>query len=324
MTEEVEACPQERREEMSDNNSMIDLSGLTKPGTVLIERLSDAVGGMFRPWQIERVAKAEAKADKIRAAADLDIEAMQSAARAERAFRRLVSEETQKQENIERIGGQGALYLNEDATPEDMEEDWIFNFLDKCRLTSDEEMQEMWARILAGEANQPGSYSKRTVNLMASIDKRDARMFTDLCRFAVQFKEGIGRRIIYRDGSHSFPDNVVPFIFDADDDIYFEGGVTSGRLWHLDDIGLIQLVKYGETGRESASFSGEVEYFGTRMHLKLPTSSERKLPVGKAHFTQAGSELFEVCNPSPKEGFLDYLCQEWESRGVAVEVDESS
>ena len=45
-------------------------------------------------------------------------------------------------------------------------------------------MQSLWARLLAGEANQPGTFSKRTVELVASLDKSDAQLFTGLCRFA--------------------------------------------------------------------------------------------------------------------------------------------
>ena len=45
---------------MSDSNSIINLGGLSKPATVLIEKISDAVGGVFKPYQIKRIAKAEA------------------------------------------------------------------------------------------------------------------------------------------------------------------------------------------------------------------------------------------------------------------------
>ena len=265
------------------------------------------MGGALKPKQIKRVAEAEAEAKKIEAEADLEIEAMQLKAGAERAIKRFVVEEIKKQENIERIGGQAALYVEDDANPEDVEEDWIFNFLDKCRLTSDADMQELWARILAGEANQPGSCSKRSVNLVASMNRRDARTFTNLCRFTVRLKEGIAGRTLYRNRSPSFSDNAVPVIFDTDDDIYFEGGVTSGNLLHLNDIGLIQLERIAEVGRKSVSLSGKVEYFDTRIHLKLPPSSEKTLPIGLADFTQAGSELFKVCAPEPKEGFIEYL-----------------
>jgi hypothetical protein len=47
---------------MSDQ-SLINLSELSKPATVLIEKISDALGGVFKPFQIVRVAKAEAEAE---------------------------------------------------------------------------------------------------------------------------------------------------------------------------------------------------------------------------------------------------------------------
>ncbi len=46
-------------EENVADNSIINLGELSKPATVLIEKISDAVGGIFKPYQIIRAAKAE-------------------------------------------------------------------------------------------------------------------------------------------------------------------------------------------------------------------------------------------------------------------------
>ena len=43
------------------NNPLINIDELSKPATVLIEKISDAVGGIFEPSQIVRVAKAEGR-----------------------------------------------------------------------------------------------------------------------------------------------------------------------------------------------------------------------------------------------------------------------
>jgi hypothetical protein len=53
---------------MSEGKSLIniDLGNFSKPATVLIEKISDAVGGCFRPFQIKRIAKAESEAEIIR------------------------------------------------------------------------------------------------------------------------------------------------------------------------------------------------------------------------------------------------------------------
>ena len=56
-------------------------------------------------------------------------------------------------------------------------------FFEKSRIVSDNEMQELWSRVLAGEANDPGTYSKRTVNFLSDLDKGEAALFTKLCGF---------------------------------------------------------------------------------------------------------------------------------------------
>lgn len=185
------------------SGSLVNIGELSKPATVLVERISDAVGGFFKPYQIERVARAEAEAAKIRAKTEVEISELQ-----ERAINRFVAEEAQKQKNIEDIGTKALAGVQESADPEEVEDDWIVNFFDKCRLISDEEMQDLWARVLSGEANQPGSYSKRIVNFLSSMGTHDARQFTNLCRFAIDM------------------DEPFPFIYDLNDPIYQEADVN--------------------------------------------------------------------------------------------------
>ena len=51
----------------------LNLGELAKPATVLIQKVSNAIGGIFKPYQIIRVAKAEAEADLIRAGAKIRV-----------------------------------------------------------------------------------------------------------------------------------------------------------------------------------------------------------------------------------------------------------
>jgi hypothetical protein len=48
--------------ETGRGGGLISIPDLSKPATVLIEKISDAVGGIAKPWQTVRVARAEAKA----------------------------------------------------------------------------------------------------------------------------------------------------------------------------------------------------------------------------------------------------------------------
>jgi len=159
-------------------NNLINLGDLSKPATELINRVSDAVGGIAKPWQMKRVARAEVEAEKIRAEGSVEISEIER-----RGLERLVREEGQKQENIENITAKAIPNLGSEAKPENIEKDWLTHFFDRSRLVSDEEMQTLWANLLAGEANAPGQFSRRTVELVGTFDKKDAQLFTDLCKF---------------------------------------------------------------------------------------------------------------------------------------------
>ena len=133
-------------------NSLINLGDLSKPANTLIEKISDAIGGLYKPFQIRRVAEAEADADNIRAVAHIEVTELQH-----RAMSRLFAEEAKKQHNIEAITLKALPDIKPESQPKNVEDDWIINFFDKCRLISDEQMQSLWARILAGETNSPGN-----------------------------------------------------------------------------------------------------------------------------------------------------------------------
>ncbi|MBL4701684.1 MAG: hypothetical protein JKX85_10550, partial [Phycisphaeraceae bacterium] len=60
---------------MSDDNSMslVNLGKLAKPADTLIKKVSSAVSGYAGPWQIKRVAKAEAEVALIKAKNEIEI-----------------------------------------------------------------------------------------------------------------------------------------------------------------------------------------------------------------------------------------------------------
>jgi hypothetical protein len=120
---------------MEQNNSVVDIGKLAEPAKVLIEKVSDAIGGIFKPYQIRRVAEAEAEAEKVKAISQIEISELQ-----QRALSRFLLEEAHKQNNIENITKKAFQYLNQNSKPNDLDKDWIVDFFDKSRLISDEEI----------------------------------------------------------------------------------------------------------------------------------------------------------------------------------------
>ena len=279
---------------MSKGVSLINLGELSKPATVLIEKISEAVGGGFRPMQIKRVAEAEAEAERIKASARIEVSEIQ-----QRAVVRLFNEEGRKQENIEKIAINATSQLEDSAKPEDIDNDWIANFFDKCRLISDKEMQDLWSKLLAGEANQPGYYSKRTINLVANLDKNDAQLFTNLLTF-----------------KWLIDDLVEPLVYDEYHKIYNDRGINFRSLNHLDDIGLIKLGGFGIAELPEIT---KALYYGDEITIEFQAENNNKIEAGKVLLTQAGQQLIHVCGSSTKsEEFKQYVLERWRKSGYVL------
>ena len=84
--------------------------------------------------------------------------------------------------------------LTENGNVSAVSDDWIASFMDKARLVSDEEFQMVWAKILAGEMDKPGTYSLRTIDKLKNLSKKEAELFGKLV--SLSFSNGSGRFLI--------------------------------------------------------------------------------------------------------------------------------
>jgi len=90
------------------------------------------------------------------------------------------------------------------ATDNPFEDDWLNTFENEACQKSSEEMQERFARILAGEIKRPGSYSIRAIKLLGQIDSETASIFRTFCSGCISFDAPVGSGFIYRSIFPSF------------------------------------------------------------------------------------------------------------------------
>ena len=263
------------------------MAGLTKPATRLVEKISDAVGILYEPTHLRRIGKAKADVALLEAATSVEVSDLER-----RVIARWRHEEAMNQKNIEGILKKTLLQVSDDANPDEVDDDWISNLFSKCRMVSDEEMQFLWSKVLAGEVNVPGSFSKRTVNALSNLDKREAELFTCLCGFVCN----IG-------GS-------IPVVLDPVDQIYTTSGISYGAVRYLDSAGLIDYGGVSHTGI-TMQIGDTISYYGNVLVVKNP-GGKFGLNAGVVNFTTVGYELFPICGSKPVDGFLEYLQRQWE------------
>jgi hypothetical protein len=82
-------------------------------------------------------------------------------------------------EELERQPGEAT-----DASSE-IEDDWLNLFARLCEDKSSAELQILFGKILSGEVRRPGSFSLRTVQMMATISKSDAAAVSKFLSFSL-------------------------------------------------------------------------------------------------------------------------------------------
>ena len=271
---------------MEDKAVILGDAGLiAKHGKALVVKIAGLWG-----FGIEKRAREEGKATIIRAKADEIVGDLR-----QRAQHRREMEEIRHQWNMENVVMKSLPLLREDADPDAIDDDWLENLLHKARRVSNDDMQQLWARLLAGEVNAPGSFSKKTVNVVADLGKDDAVLFTALCGFVVTV-----------DG------RTWPFVYRYSDDIYKRQGIDFERLLHLDNIGLISMSRGIGTYRlDGLPRMIEWQYFDKSLTQDLPQPMDNAICGGITLFSRAGEQLAPISGASPVDGFLEYLTTKW-------------
>lgn len=275
-----------------------NLVGLEKPATELINRVSEAIGGIAKPWQIKRVARAEAEAKKILAVADLEITEIR-----QRAVKRMILEEEKNQQNIEAVTAKAIPHLSTDAKPEELDEDFVRYLFDKAKMVSNEEMQSVWAKILAGEASKAGSFSRRTMDIVSQMRKQDAELFTRFCRsiwmvggLAPIIPEVLAKRM-EDDSSMSFTD-----------------------LQHLDNVGLINFETTTTFKKTGIQKSVRIWYYTCPIDLEFPQEHSNSLTIGHALLTTSGRELAPIAGSLSSVAAYECALKFILDKGIGISV----
>lgn len=118
-------------------------------------------------------------------------------------------------------------------TDNPFEDDWLNTFENEACQKSSEEMQERFARILAGEIKKPGTYSIRAIKLLGQIDTKTASVFRTFCSGCISFDKPSGSGRTY--------DSIFP-TFGGESSIYLVGkyGITNKMLSFLNEVSLLQ------------------------------------------------------------------------------------
>lgn len=284
--------------------SLIKIDG--EPLAKLIDVVTNAIGKWYEPRHVVRMASAEAKAEHIKTIEKVKREALLNHNEdlynhLSAVEKRLITKESKRQQNIEQVVNCAAnvLSLETEVSSENVDPDWITRFFDIAQDISNEQMQELWGRVLAGEVKQPGAFSLRTLEALRNITSEEAQLFEEVASYA-----------IYQ-GSY--------FLYNG-----FSGlektGIEYWKIMRLIEIGIIQsvsdaaLIYYREKTQRYAFLYGDYVYFINFGSLK----EEIRIPIYS--FSVLGGELFKLVSIKPDYNFVKSIMKDIVSRNKGTTV----
>ena len=274
---------------MAEGFSLVNLGKLAEPINTLITKIADAAGILYEPTRIRKKAQAEADAALIAATNQLKLDDL-----SQRALKRFVKEESIKQSNIESILEKSFPEITESAEPSLLSNEWLLFFFERAKYASDDEMQTIWAKILAGETNHHGSFSKSTLRILSEMSQDDATTFMKTIAFSFKV-----------DNENKF------FIYDFNDEIVKKNGLTFNSINRLNILGLLSCSSnYGYYISEipqnlSASYSNK------KIEIIFKSKESCTLNCGQVIISQSGDELLKICSPNYSDEIFNYVYQKW-------------
>jgi len=266
----------------------------------LISVVADGLGGLFGPWQMERVAKAEAKVARIRTEAREELrlltasyqEAIEVAVEAQedppmlpaRAHRRIDAREARRQTNLEVVvAGAAEECRGKRVDDAAVDPDWVSRLFASVQDVSNEDMQTLWSRVLAGEVVQPGSFSLRTLEVLRNLSPDEASSFAKLAALSTE-----------PEGAIPSPGNVLTTV----------GGWRAADVFGLQDAQLVDSEPRQLSVTADANEPNMVLSFHTHLAVIPKLKADDEIVMPALRLSSAGRELAQI---AAVETNVDYV-----------------
>lgn len=286
---------------MSEGKAVKIIEAIVSPVNKLIDAVNGAIGKVYQPRHIRKLADARAYeinvvSQALRYNADVPINYNKGEITentndfdefVKRTQSRLAFQELQKQQNIESVTDMAydLLETETECSSEPVSPDWMTRFFNSVEDVSDEDMQKIWSKVLAGEIKQPRTYSFRTMETLKNLSKYEAEMFQKIAPY-----------VINMDGK---------LFITAKTDILQKYGVFYSEIMRLDECGLINSGGLVTLNQKVS----EAEYCTLYNQSKIVmiyglSSAKEKISIGEFGLTSAGRELFNILDKTSNDEYL--------------------
>ena len=220
---------------------------------------------------------------------------------ARRDFKHIVN-----QSKIAQIAIESAKEGTDFSDKSGVNEDFIDRFMDSAKFVSDEKLQAMWGKVLAGEFEKPNSTPTSIIRILTELTQEQAEAFAILCNLCVEFQEiDFGRvmKYIMLNGYHNGEETF---------------GLTFGMLNELDSVGLIKHktdnVSCFVVGFRFNQSDVRITYWKDTSIIR--TNKDGSIPIGSVFLTDVGYALARSVEKKEIPGFFESVKKFLKSQNI--------
>lgn len=222
----------------------------------------------------------------------------------QRTERRLQMQRERQQLNLERIMAQALEYCPENVSAQEVDPDWFQQYCDLVLDISNANMQQLWAKILAGEIATPGKFALRTLHTLKRMSYKEALALQQAANLSCRTRQDPSARIYFGylrkpslwrmlTGRSGAVLNLSQF------------GLSYPQILSLMDIGLLHSSEI-ESGALNQGQQLSWQYQQTTLN---GTVRSKDIVLQFYKYTASGAELLPLLSCQSQQPYLDALKQ---------------
>ena len=220
----------------------------------------------------------------------------------DRTTKRARLSQLRKQKNIETIMQKTLGYCADFEIGQRTDTDWLSRYISLSEDVSNPTMQDLWAKILAGELTKPGSFSFKALQVFRDMSIYDAKLLAKACSLAIRTPNKKSIRLI--SGAYQKPGLLNVFSKQRQQYVNLSRfGLNYADLLALAENHLI----YMQESESSLTTKGDVLQFNYNgLALKL-TAEKSNVSIQFYKFTPLGAELAHLISDKSNDEYIEYL-----------------
>jgi len=186
--------------------------------------------------------------------------------------------------------------------------DVFWGLLEHSKEISNEEMQDLIAKIIAGEYNKPGAYSMNTLQRLKSLGEKELRLFEQVCGLLLNGGQ-LPKKLFTGD------DNVK--------ELMKELGLDFGNLQTLQSLGLFlpndmtNNIPNPDRQKYSVNYFDETILFEPENPQNQQTDTSIRVP-GYYGLSDAGEQILTLLSPKKSDVYFQWLKKNYSIRNYKI------